>query len=234
MAKKIYNVTFANGTIEEYTSKKAVQALEGIATVTVNGQDITNEFIKEDNAMAEKNEYTEAIEAIEAVEAAEQEVAELEGPKFTVLFTASRGTNKKLDWYQIEVKPEDETIKVKGCAAMLPIQVAEALGKDKFVAWVDQSLIERFIAEGKPVRGMASTISDVFNRYIKVTELKGADKNNTVYNVFREVIADIETGTTAGGWEHEPEEVEEPEAPAENTENTELEAISTDVEDIVA
>lgn len=234
MAKKIYNVTFANGTIEEYTSKKAVQALEGIATVTVNGQDITNEFIKEDNAMAEKNEYTEAIEAIETVEAAKQEVAELEGPKFTVLFTASRGTNKKLNWYQIEVKPEDETTKVKGCAAELPIQVAEALGKDKFVAWVDQSLIERFIAEGKPVRGMASTISDIFNRYIKVTELKGADKNNTVYNVFREVIADIETGTIAGGWEHEPEEVEEPEAPAETTENTELEAISTDVEDIVA
>lgn len=231
MAKKIYNVTFANGTIEEYTSKKAVQALEGIVTVTVNGQDITNEFIKEDNAMAEKNEYTEAIETIEAVEAAEQEVAELEGPKFTILFTASRGTNKKLDWYQIEVKPEDETIKVKGCAAELPIQVANVLGKDKFVAWVDQTLIERFITEGKPVRGMASTISDVFNRYIKVTELKGADKNNTVYNVFREVIADIETGTTAGGWEHEPEEVEEPEAPAENAE---LEAISTDVEDIVA
>ena len=234
MAKKIYNVTFANGTIETYTSKKAVQALEGIATVTVNGQDITNEFIKEDNAMAEKNEYTEAIEAIEAVEAAEQEVAELEGPKFTVLFTASRGTNKKLNWYQIEVKPEDKTAKVKGCAAELPIQVAEALGKDKFVAWVDQSLIERFIAEGKPVRGMASTISDIFNRYIKVTELKGADKNNTVYNVFREVIADIETGTTAGGWEHEPEEVEEPEAPETPAENTELEAISTDVEDIVA
>ena len=31
MAKKVYMVTFANGTIEEYTNKKAIKALEGIA-----------------------------------------------------------------------------------------------------------------------------------------------------------------------------------------------------------
>lgn len=248
MAKKIYIATLANGTVQEVSTKKAVKALEGIVSVTLDGQDITNEFVKEDKAMAEnkniaieaeaqENEYVEAVGAIEAVEEAQAEVEALDapaGPKATLLFTASRGNAKRLSWKQVIVNPEDELVKVKGCAAELPIQVAEALGKDKFVAWVDQSLIERFIAEGKPVRGMASTISDIFNRYIKVTELKGADKNNTVYNVFREVIADIETGTIAGGWEHEPEEVEEPEAPAETTENTELEAISTDVEDIVA
>ena len=174
---------------------------------------IATEFVKEDKDMVEKNVYTEVVEAIEALEAAQAEVdaiEEAQGPKNTLLFIASRGKSTFLRWFQIPVTETDETVKVKGCAALLPTQVAEAIGTNKFVSWLDQDIVEKFVAEGKPVRGMASTISDVFNRYIKVTELEGADKVNTVYNVFREVLAEIEAGTTNGGWER-PQETEAPE-----------------------
>lgn len=230
MAKK-YNVTFANGTEQVVNSKKAVKALEGITKVTVDGQDITNEFVKEDEVMA-NNEYTEAIEAIEAVEEAQAEVDAIEapeGPKATLLFTASRGNAKRLAWKQIIVNPEDETIKVKGCAAMLPIQVAEAIGSTKFVSWFDQEQAEKCVAEGKQVRGMASTFSDVFARYIKVNEIKGADKLETVLYIFQGILNDIELGITEGEWARpEPEVPEEVEAPeAEGTDE-----ISTAIEDI--
>jgi hypothetical protein len=230
MAKK-YNVTFANGTEQVVNSKKAVKALEGILKVTVDGQDITNEFVKEDEVMA-NNEYTEAIEAIEAVEEAQAEVEELEapeGPKATLLFTASRGNAKRLAWRQIIVNPEDETIKVKGCAAMLPIQVAEAIGSTKFVSWFDQEQAEKCVAEGKQVRGMASTFSDIFARYIKVNEIKGADKLETVLNIFQGILNDIEAGITEGEWARpEPEVPEEVEAPKAEAEDE----ISTAIEDI--
>lgn len=230
MAKK-YNVTFANGTEQTVNSKKAVKALEGIIKVTVDGQDITNEFVKEDENMAE-NEYVEAIEAIEAVEEAQAEVDAIEapaGPKATLLFTASRGNAKRLAWKQIIVNPEDEVVKVKGCAAMLPIQVAEAIGSTKFVSWFDQEQAEKCVAEGKQVRGMASTFSDVFARYTKVNEIKGADKLETVLAIFKGILNDIEVGITEGEWARPepevPEEVEAPEAEGEGEISTELEDI---------
>lgn len=227
MAKK-YNVTFANGTEQVVNSKKAVKALEGIFKVTVDGQDITNEFVKEDEVMAE-NEYVEAIEAIEAVEEAQAEVEAIEapeGPKATLLFTASRGNAKRLAWKQVIVNPEDEVVKVKGCAAMLPIQVAEAIGSTKFVSWFNQEEAEKCVAEGKQVRGMASTFSDVFARYCKVNEIKGADKLQTVLRIFQGILNDIEAGITEGEWaKAEPEVPEEVEAP-------EAEEISTEIEDI--
>lgn len=211
MAKKnTYIATLANGTVETLTNKKAVKALKGIVSVTCNGNDITTEFVKEDKNMVEKNVYTEVVEAIETLEEAQAEVdalEEVQGPKNTLLFIASRGKSTFLRWFQIPVTEADETIKVKGCAALLPTQVAEAIGTNKFVSWLNQDIVEQFVAEGKPVRGMASTISDVFNRYIKVTELEGADKVNTVYNVFREVLTEIEAGNTNGGWER-PQETE--------------------------
>lgn len=230
MAKK-YNVTFVNGTEQTVNSKKAVKALEGIIKVTVDGQDITNEFVKEDEVMAE-NEYVEAIEAIEAVEEAQAEVDAIEapaGPKATLLFTASRGNAKRLAWKQIIVNPEDEVIKVRGCAAMLPFPVADAIGSTKFVSWFDQEQAEKCVAEGKQVRGMASTFSDVFARYIKVNEIKGADKLETVLNIFKGILNDIEAGITEGEWARPepevPEEVEAPEAEGEGE-------ISTAIEDI--
>lgn len=247
MAKKTYIATLANGTVQEVTSKKAVKALEGIVSVTVDGQDITTEFVKEDKAMAknkntaieaevQENEYVEAIEAIEAVEEAQAEVEAVEapvGPKATLLFTASRGNSKRLSWKRIIVNPEDELVKVKGCAALLPTPVAEAIGSSKFVSWFDQEQAEKCVAENKQIRGMASTFSDVFNRYCKVNELTSQDKLVTVLNIFQGILNDIEAGVTEGEWARpEPEVPAEVEAPEAEGGNDGADEISTDLADI--
>ena len=225
MAKKIYIATLANGTVQEVSTKKAVKALEGIVSVTLDGQDITNEFVKEDKAMAENKNI--AIEAeVEAVEAPA-------GPKATLLFTASRGNAKRLSWKQVIVNPEDELVKVKGCAALIPTPVAEAIGSSKFVSWFDQEQAEKCVAENKQVRGMASTFSDVFNRYCKVNELTGQDKLTTVLNVFQGIINDIEAGVTEGEWARpEPEVPAEVEASETEGGNDGADEISTDLADI--
>ena len=225
MAKKIYIATLANGTVQEVSTKKAVKALEGIVSVTLDGQDITNEFVKEDKAMAENKNI--AIEAeVEAIEAPA-------GPKATLLFTASRGNAKRLSWKQVIINPEDELVKVKGCTALLPTPVAEAIGSSKFVSWFDQEQAEKCVAENKQVRGMASTFSDVFNRYCKVNELTGQDKLTTVLNIFRGIINDIEAGVTEGEWARpEPEVPEEVEAPEAEDGNDDADEISTDLADI--
>ena len=225
MAKKIYIATLANGTVQEVSTKKAVKALEGIVSVTLDGQDITNEFVKEDKAMAENKNI--AIEAeVEAVEAPA-------GPKATLLFTASRGNAKRLSWKQVIVNPEDELVKVKGCAALLPTPVAEAIGSSKFVSWFDQEQAEKCVAENKQVRGMASTFSDVFNRYCKVNELTGQDKLTTVLNIFQGILNDIEAGVTEGEWARpEPEVPAEVEAPEAEDGNDDADEISTDLADI--
>lgn len=225
MAKKIYIATLANGTVQEVSTKKAVKALEGIVSVTLDGQDITNEFVKEDKAMAENKNI--AIEAeVETLEAPA-------GPKATLLFTASRGNAKRLSWKQVIVNPEDELVKVKGCAALLPTPVAEAIGSSKFVSWFDQEQAEKCVAENKQVRGMASTFSDVFNRYCKVNELTSQDKLVTVLNIFQGIINDIEEGVTEGEWARpEPEVPEEVEAPEAEDGNDDADEISTDLADI--
>ena len=247
MAKKIYIATLANGTVQEVSTKKAVKALEGIVSVTLDGQDITNEFVKEDKAMAEnkniaieaeaqENEYVEAVEAIEAVEEAQAEVEALEapaGPKATLLFTASRGNAKRLSWKQVIVNPDDELVKVKGCAALLPTPVAEAIGSSKFVSWFDQEQAEKCVAENKQVRGMASTFSDVFNRYCKVNELTGQDKLVTVLYLFQGILNDIEAGVTEGEWARpEPEVPAEVEISEAEGGNDDADEISTDLADI--
>ena len=225
MAKKIYIATLANGTVQEVSTKKAVKALEGIVSVTLDGQVITNEFVKEDKVMEENKNI--AIEAeVEAVEAPA-------GPKATLLFTASRGNAKRLSWKQVIVNPEDELVKVKGCAALLPTPVAEAIGSSKFVSWFDQEQAEKCVAENKQVRGMASTFSDVFNRYCKVNELTGQDKLVTVLNIFQGILNDIEAGVTEGEWARpEPEVPAEVEAPEAEGGNDDADEISTDLADI--
>lgn len=231
MAKKIYIATLANGTVQEVSTKKAVKALEGIVSVTLDGQDITNEFVKEDKAMAEnkniaieaeaqENEYVEAVEAPA-------------GPKATLLFTASRGNANRLSWKQVIVNPDDELVKVKGCAALLPTPVAEAIGSSKFVSWFDQEQAEKCVAENKQVRGMASTFSDVFNRYCKVNELTGQDKLVTVLYIFQGILNDIEAGVTEGEWARpEPEVPAEVEASEAEGGNDGADEISTDLADI--
>ena len=208
MAKKIYVVALANGSVVEAGSKKAVRELEGIVSVTVDGADVTADFVEA------PTEYVEAVEAIEAVEEAQAEVEALEGPVPYILFTASRGNAQRLTWRQAIVNPDDELVKVRGCAALLPTQVAEAIGSDKFVSYIPQAMLERSVAEGKPVRGLASTVSDVFNRYTKVLEIKGADRIETALAVFAEVLEAIDAGVTEGEWARpEPEVPELPEAP---------------------
>ena len=225
MAKKIYIATLANGTVQEVSTKKAVKALEGIVSVTLDGQDITNEFVKEDKVMEENKNI--AIEAeVEAVEAPA-------GPKATLLFTASRGNAKRLSWKQVIVNPDDELVKVKGCAALLPTPVAEAIGSSKFVSWFDQEQAEKCVAENKQVRGMASTFSDVFNRYCKVNELTSQDKLVTVLNIFQGILNDVEAGVTEGEWARpEPEVPAEVEASEAEGGNDGADEISTDLADI--
>lgn len=222
MAKKIYNVTFVDGTTQQFTAKKAIKALEGIVSVEVNGENITSEFIKEEEVMGTQVIEEVVVEELEAVEEVVEEVVEVEevqeveeGPTTTILFTGSRGTAKSFSWYAIDVNPDDDMVKAKGCAAQLPVQVAEALGADKFVAWVPKQMLEACVAEHKQVRGMASTFSDVFARYCKVNELKYVDKATVVLEVFIEILDSIKLGNTEGCWvrqEEAPEEVVDVEA----------------------
>lgn len=152
------------------------------------------------NTKAKKN-----AEAIAEVAARAKEV---------LLFTASRGNNKRFAWADIEVNEGDAVTKVKGVAAEIPVQAAEVIGNDKFVAYIDRETVERAIAEGKPVRGMASTVSDVYNRYAKVTNIKG-EKAEIAIAIFKAVIEAINAGNKNGEWVREEEEAAEPEAPAE-------------------
>lgn len=173
---------------------------------------IVNEVIKEDANMVEnKNTETKAIETPATTEAP----AAPEFPKQVILFTASRGKNTQLNWYNITVNEDDEMVKIKGCAAELPIQVAEAVGSDKFIAHVDKTTIERCVAENKAVRGTASTFSDVYNRYTKVEDVKG-DKTEIVLGIFKGILDAIEAGINDLGWTRpEPEKEEKAEAPKE-------------------
>lgn len=164
----------------------------------------TVEVIKEDVTMAEN---TKAIENAEAT------AIEEAGPKTMLLFTASRGKNTRFTWNEVVVNPDDATQKVKGCAIELPTKVAELIGNDKFVSYIDKDIIARCVEEQKAVRGTASTVSDVFTRYCKVTDTKG-DRVVVALAVFGEVLAAIEAGNTNGEWVRpEPEKAEEPEAP---------------------
>lgn len=212
MAKKIYNVTFVDGTTQQFTAKKAIKALEGIVSVEVNGENITSEFIREEEVMGTQVIEEVVVEQLEAVEEVVEveEVQEVEeGPTTTILFTGSRGTAESFSWYAIDVNPDDDMVKAKGCAAQLPVQVAEALGADKFVAWVPKQMLEACVAEHKQVRGMASTFSDVFARYCKVNELKYVDKATVVLEVFIEILNSIKLGKTEGCWVRQEEASEE-------------------------
>ena len=180
-----------------------------------NAQAIENtvEVIKEDVTMVETTINTTA-EVIE-------EVAAPTGPKQMLLVTASRGKNTRLAWNVIEVNDDDATQKVKGCAIELPTKAAEIIGNDKFISYIDLSTIAQCVAEHKAVRGTASTVSDVFNRYCKVTDTKG-ERVAVALEVFGTILTAVENGENNGAWVRpEPEKKEasetaEIEAPAED------------------
>ena len=182
-------------------TKKNAQAIEN-----------TVEVIKEDVTMAENTINTPA-EAIE-------EVAAPTGPKQMLLVTASRGKNTKLAWNVIEVNDGDATQKVKGCAIELPTLAAEIIGKVKLISYIDLDIIAKCVEEQKAVRGTASTVSDVYTRYCKVTDTKG-ERVAVALEVFGTILTAVANGENNGAWVRpEPEkeeapETEEVEAPAE-------------------
>lgn len=186
-----------------------------------NTQAIVNNAndVKEEATMVESTKVIENAQATEVIEA--------EGPKTMLLFTASRGKNTKLAWTEVTVNADDTTKKVKGCAIELPEQVADIIGNDKFVSYIDKDIIEKCVEEQKAVRGTASTVTDVFTRYCKVTDTKG-DRIAVALAVFKEVLDAITEGTTNGAWERPEPEKEE--APKE----TEAVVEEVDTDDIVA
>lgn len=148
------------------------------------------------------NVNTEAIE----------EIATPTGPKQMLLVTASRGKNTKLAWNVLEVNDGDTTQKVKGCAIELPTKAAEIIGNDKFISYIDLSIIAKCVEEQKAVRGTASTVSDVYNRYCKVTDTKG-ERVAVALEVFGTILTAVENGENNGEWVRpEPEKAEAPEA----------------------
>ena len=174
-------------------------------------------IVKEEEVMA-----NEVITNAEVTAVKEEEVMVNETTtKEMILFTASRGKNTKLAWSKVTVNDNDPTIKVKGVAAELPVQAAEILGTDKFVAWVDKEVVEQCVEENKVVRGTASTVSDVFNRYCKVTDTKG-ERVAVALSVFASILTSIEEGNGSGGWLR-PEKEEAP---------TDSETEAADTEDV--
>lgn len=188
-----------------------------------NAQAIENNeqvMVKEDVTMAENTISTTA----EAVE----EVAAPTGPKQMLLVTASRGKNTKLAWNVIEVNADAATQKVKGCAIELPTKAAEIIGNDKFISYIDLSIIAKCVEEQKAVRGTASTVSDVFTRYCKVTDTKG-ERVAVALEVFGTILTAVENGEHNGAWVRpEPEKEEAPEAPADGKDEAPVDEINPD------
>lgn len=171
--------------------------------------------------MAKKNVKVNATEEIvnTGIVKEEEVMANETTTREMILFTASRGKNTKLAWSKVTVDDNDPTVKVKGVAAELPVQAAEIIGTDKFVAWVDKEVVEKCVEENKAIRGTASTVSDVFNRYCKVTDTKG-ERVAVALSVFASILTSIEEGNGSGGWLRPEKE----EAPTDS----ETEAVGTD------
>lgn len=181
------------------------------AKVNATEEIVNTGIVKEEEVMA-----NEVIANTEATAAKEEEVMVNETTtKEMILFTASRGKNTKLAWNQVTVNDNDPTTKVKGVAAELPVQAAEIIGTDKFVAWVDKEVVEKCVEENKAVRGTASTVSDVFNRYCKVTDTKG-ERVAVALSVFASILTSIEEGNGSGGWLRPEQEKAEAPTDSEN------------------
>lgn len=164
--------------------------------------------------MAKKNiQNAQAIEEIAAIATVEEiapveEIAAPAGPTMFVVFHASRGKGQRLTWDAVEVAPDAALTKIKGCAAEIPEAIAALVGTDKFIAHVDAAVIARCVEEGKAVRGTASTVTDVYNRYAKVTGETG-DRIAIALAVFAGIIEAIKAGTMTGEWVRpEPEALE--------------------------
>lgn len=163
--------------------------------------------------MAKKNVQVNTT-AIENADVQVKEEATMAQEKQMLLFTASRGKSTRLTWNVLTETLGDQLQKVKGCAIELPIQVAEAIGEDKFVSYIELETIERCVEQQEAVRGTASTFSDVSRRYSKVTGVTGS-REAVALDVFAEVLKNVKAGTLSGEWTR-PEEEKEAEDIAAN------------------
>ena len=182
-----------------------IQEVEVMGTTPVETTAVAVEVIdsKEETTMG-----TTETTAVATIEAQATEAPLAEGPKEMLLFTASRGNNSKFTWNEVTVNPDDQKRKVRGCAIELPLQVAEIIGTDKFVSYIEKATIEKCVEEQRAVRGTASTFSDVYTRYCKVTDTKG-DRVAVALEVFKTVLEAIKAGTKSGEWARPEEEKEE-------------------------
>ena len=199
MAKKIYVVALANGTEVEVTSKKAVRELEGIVSVTVDGADITADFVEA------PTEYVEAVE--------EAEVDAIEGGPEPYLYVKAARDGSKLFWDVIDVEGFQMGMTFKEIEALLPEPLhAEA----RNVIFVSIARIRAYLGEGKQY-GIRTTNKDFTKNYNRImgVELPVAECVGAAY---ADILAQLEAGIAAGAWDapeiEAPEDGGEPEVDA--------------------
>lgn len=159
-----------------------------------------------------KNAETEVVETA---------AAEPKLPKFSdvinpaeedrrmILVTAVRNKNTKLFWDYFDV-PAGADVK----------QTIAGVTDQKLIILIDERYARKFIEEGKVLRGMASTVSDLTARYAKVMAVEVEDKAALTAQLIGEVLDQIDAGVFTGVWAR-PEVIEAEEAAEEEAEAAE-------------
>jgi hypothetical protein len=187
-------------------------AQEIIKNTTVREINETATIVKEDATMA-----NEVINSTEAIETTEVQAPEVKLPKFNdvivpadedrlmLYITATRNKNDAMFWDVITVAAGEE-----------PKAVLKTINENKFVNLVDMRNVRAFVEAGAPLRGMASTISDFAARFAK-TKHDTTEKAALVLREFKDILVQVDAGTTAGKWEN-PEAIEKAAAKAKEAE----------------
>lgn len=187
-------------------------AQEIIKNTTVQEINETATIVKEDATMA-----NEVINSTEAIETTEVQAPEVKLPKFNdvivpadedrlmLYITATRNKNDAMFWDVITVAAGEE-----------PKAVLKTINENKFVNLVDMRNVRAFVEAGAPLRGMASTISDFAARFAK-TKHDTTEKAALVLREFKDILVQVDAGTTAGEWEN-PEAIEKAAAKAKEAE----------------
>lgn len=138
-------------------------------------------------------------ETAEATEATEVAVPEEKLPKFSdvvnpadedrtiLLVTATRNKNTDLLWCRVFVT-----------AGTDPKAVFNIPEDRKLIIAADERYIDKFVADEKTPRGMASTIADLTAKYAKVAGVTVLDKVQTAVTIFKFVLDDIKAGNNNG------------------------------------
>ena len=187
-------------------------AQEIIKNTTVQEINETATIVKEDATMA-----NEVINNTEAIETTEVQAPVVKLPKFNdvivpadedrlmLYITATRNKNDAMFWDVITVAAGEE-----------PKAVLKTINENKFVNLVDMRNVRAFVEAGAPLRGMASTISDFAARFAK-TKHDTTEKAALVLREFKDILVQVDAGTTAGEWEN-PEAIEKAAAKAKEAE----------------